>query len=45
MKLQVKQREGKQVRYVYDPAKTPLQRVLQSGIRPTQKQQELTEVA
>jgi hypothetical protein len=45
MKLLSKQREGKKVRYVYDPAKTPLQRLLQSGILPTQKQQELTEVA
>jgi len=34
-------REG----YVYDPAKTPLQRVLLSGVLPAQKQQELTEVA
>ena len=30
---------------VYDPAKTPLQRLLLSGILPVQKQQELTEVA
>ncbi len=28
MKLLSKQREGKQVRCVYDPAKTPLQRLL-----------------
>jgi hypothetical protein len=33
------------VRYVYDPAKTPLQRLLLSGVLPAQKQQELTEVA
>src|SRR5947209_4739121 len=45
MKLQSKQRDGKKVRYVYDPAKTPLQRVLLSGVLPVQKQQELTEVA
>ncbi len=45
MKLQSKQREGKKVRYVYDPAKTPLQRLLLSGILPAQKQQELLEVA
>ena len=45
MKLQSKQRDGKKVRYVYDPAKTPLQRLLQSDILPAQKQQELTEVA
>ena len=44
MKLLAKQREGKQVRYVYDPAKTPLQRLLLSGVLPAQKQQELTEV-
>jgi hypothetical protein len=45
MKLQAKQRDGKKVHYVYDPAKTPLQRLLQSGILTAQKQQELTEVA
>src|SRR5260370_28669761 len=45
MKLQSKQREGKKVRYVYDPAKTPLQRLLLSGVLPAQKQQELLEVA
>jgi hypothetical protein len=45
MKLHSKQREGKKVRCVYDPAKTPLQRLLLSGILPAQKQQELTEVA
>jgi hypothetical protein len=45
MKLLSKQREGKKERYVYDPAKTPLQRLLLSGILPAQKQQELTEVA
>src|SRR5437899_10870863 len=45
MKLLYKQHDGKKVRYVYDPAKAPLQRLLQSGILPAQKQQELTEVA
>jgi hypothetical protein len=45
MKLQAKQRDGKKVRYVYDPAKTPLQRLFLSGVLPTQKQQELSEVA
>ncbi len=45
MKLQSKQRDGKKVRYVYDPAKTPLQRLLLSGVLPVQKQQELIEVA
>ncbi|MFL5652991.1 MAG: hypothetical protein ACJ8CB_02260 [Ktedonobacteraceae bacterium] len=32
MKLQSKQREGKKVRCVYDSAKTPLQRLLLSGV-------------
>src|SRR6266699_789122 len=45
MKLLSKQRDGKKVRCVYDPAKTPLQRLLLSGVLPVQKQQELTEVA
>src|SRR5260221_5186369 len=45
MKLQSKQRDGKQMRCVYDPAKTPLQRVLLSGVLSAQKQQELIEVA
>src|SRR5947209_10076486 len=45
MKLLSKQRDGKKVRYVYDPAKTPLQRLLLSGVLPAQKQQELLEVA
>jgi hypothetical protein len=45
MKLLSKQREGKKVRYVYDSAKTPLQRLLQSGALPAQKQQELLDVA
>jgi hypothetical protein len=45
MKLLSKEREGKKVRYVYDPAKTPLQRLLLAGVLPAQKQQELTEVA
>src|SRR5258708_16709524 len=40
-----KQRNGKKVRYVYDPAKTPLQRLLLSGGLSAQKQQELLEVA
>ena len=45
MKLQSKLLEGKKVRCVYDPAKTPLQRLLLSGVLPVQKQQELIEVA
>ncbi len=45
MKLQSKQREGKKVRCVYDPVKTPLQCVLLSGVLPVHKQQELIKVA
>jgi len=45
MKLQSKQREGKKVRCIYDSAKTPLQRLLLSGVLPVHKQQELTKVA
>jgi hypothetical protein len=45
MKLLSKPREGKKVRCVYDAAKTPLQRLLQSGVLPAEKQQELIEVA
>src|SRR3989441_3162570 len=45
MKLLAKERDGKKVRCVYDPAKTPLQRLLLSGVLPVEKQQELTEVA
>src|SRR5947209_1382046 len=45
MKLLSKQRDGKKVRYIYDPAKTPLQRLLLSGVLLAQKQQELFEVA
>ena len=45
MKLLSKQREGKKIRCVYDPAKTPLQRLLLSGVLPAEKQQELAEVA
>ena len=45
LKLLSKQHDGKKVRYVYDPAKTPLQRLLLSGILPAHKQQELLKVA
>jgi hypothetical protein len=45
MKLLSKQRDGKKVRCVYDPAKTPLQRLFLSGVLPVQKQQELLKVA
>ena len=39
MKLQSKQRDRKKVRYVYDSAKTPLQRLLLSEVLPTKQQQ------
>jgi hypothetical protein len=45
MKLLSKERDGEKVRYVYDPAKTPLQRLLLSGILSTEKQHELNAVA
>ena len=45
MKLLSKLHDGKKVRCVYDGAKTPLQRLLLSGVLPAKKQQELTEVA
>jgi hypothetical protein len=45
MKLLSKERDGKKIRYVYDPAKTPLQRLLLSGILAEEMQQELSEVA
>src|SRR5437868_13001232 len=45
MKLLSKKREGKKVRCVYDPAKTPLQRLLLSGILSAEKQHELNAVA
>ena len=45
MKLLSKQHDGKKVRYVYDPAKTPLQRLLLSGILSGEKQDELNAVA
>src|SRR3989440_8110172 len=45
MKLLSKQRQGKKVRYVYDSAKTPLQRLLLSGVLSAEMQQELLEVA
>jgi hypothetical protein len=43
--LQSKQMEGKKVRCIYNPAKTPLQRLLLSGVLSVQQEQELTEVA
>ncbi len=36
MKLLSRQREGEKVRPIYDPAKTPLQRVLLAGVLPAQ---------
>ncbi len=41
MKLQAKHYEGRKVRRVYDAAKTPLQRLLLSGVLPTSTQEEL----
>jgi hypothetical protein len=40
MKLQPKQIEGEHEHRIYDEVKTPLQRVLLSGILPERKQQE-----
>jgi hypothetical protein len=40
-----KQREGKKVRCVYDPAKSPLQRLFLSCVLPAEMQQKLTDVA
>jgi hypothetical protein len=45
MKLLSKQREGEKVHSVYDLARTPLQRLFLSGVLPTQKHQELLEIA
>src|SRR5258708_286937 len=45
MKLVSKQREGKKVHCVYDEAKTPLQRLLLSGVLSSDQQHTLTEVA
>jgi len=45
MKLLSKQRDGKKVRYVYDPVKTPLQRLLLTGILSGEKQDELNAMA
>src|SRR3984893_2664620 len=41
MKLVAKQVEGRTIHRIYDVAKTPLQRVLSSGVLPTIQQQEL----
>ncbi len=44
MKLLSKHREGEKVRRVYDAAKTPLHRLVLSGILPADRQQQLCEV-
>jgi hypothetical protein len=41
MKLLAKQCDGKKMRRIYDPAKTPLQRLLLSHVLPEAKEQEL----
>ena len=45
MKLVAKQVEGRTIHRIYDVAKTPLQRVLSSGVLPTPQQQELRALA
>jgi site-specific recombinase XerD len=45
MKLVAKQVEGRTIHRIYDAAKTPLQRVLSSGVLPTAQQQELRTIA
>jgi hypothetical protein len=45
MKLQAKQYDGRNVRRVYDAAKTPLQRLLLSQVLPASKAHELQRVA
>jgi hypothetical protein len=45
MKLQTKQREGSRVRRTYDQAKTPLARLIASGVLSDEQQQELLRVA
>ena len=45
MKLLSKHRDGRKISYRCDPAKTPLQRLLLSGILPAEKQHELNAVA
>ncbi len=45
LKLLSKERDGKKVRCVYDPAKTPLQHLILSEVLTAQGQQELLEVA
>ena len=45
MKLLDKQQEGETIHRVYDPAKTPLQRLVLSGILSADRQQEVSQVA
>lgn len=45
MKLLSKRQEGETIRRVYDPAKTPLQRLVLSGVLPANRQQEVSQVA
>jgi hypothetical protein len=45
MKRQSSSHDEDGVRQVYDPAKTPLQRLVRSGVLPASTQQELTEIA
>ncbi|GCE17152.1 hypothetical protein KDK_09520 [Dictyobacter kobayashii] len=45
MKLVAKHREGRTLRRVYDAARTPLQRLLLSGLLPDSRQQELRAMA
>jgi site-specific recombinase XerD len=45
MKLVAKQVEGRKIHRVYDAARTPLQRLLLSGVLPASKQEELGTVA
>lgn len=45
MKLLSKQQEGPHLRLIYDPAKTPLQRLLLSGVLSSAAQEELRAVA
>ncbi len=45
MKLHAKHCDGEKVRRVHDPAKTPFQRLLLSGIVPAERRHQLCEVA
>ncbi len=45
MKLQAKEVDGERIRRIYDPAKTPLQRLLLSGVLSDAQQEDLLTVA